>query len=222
METSGLPARRSAARHGRQCRQQSHGDVGVMLIPGVTEADLMEMARSVVSNYCRNKSTTRDLYQEMISDALAAAAVALPRFDPARGMRASNYLYRRMQGSLLDGWRTRGHYTRAQIKQNVMADPNLLLPQQRPPLSADIPEVAVMTAMIPSAGDDYQHLEDQDQVRWLLLACTEREQEVLRRHFLLSESLAVLAASMGVTESRVCQIKAQALSKARTRLLDVV
>ncbi|HEX3928659.1 MAG TPA: sigma-70 family RNA polymerase sigma factor [Gemmatimonadales bacterium] len=88
------------------------------------------------------------------------------------------------------------------------------------PLDASSPEGRTVSDSIPGDGEQLldhsvEHAERREFIERALNDLPSRERHVVSRSYLDERPLREIAAEMGVTESRVCQLRAQALAKLR-------
>ncbi len=142
---------------------------------------------------------------------------AAERFDPARGVKFSSFAYRRIRGAIIDEIRKRDWVPR-QVRIRCEETPiigSLSWPAPTPD-GMDGNEVGDLIEG-PSAPLD-EGLERQDLHMALRRLLDEQELTVIVGSYFRGLRLAVVADEMGLTESRVCQIRQKALAKLRLGL----
>lgn len=148
--------------------------------------------------------------EDVLSDAAYGAAKALKHYDPAKGATWANWLHARVHCEILDGVRSRSPLTRGQVRRG-------LVPQDRPEQLGAAPLIQGLAARIPDprASAEFAHVDDCDHVERLLAALPERLAFVVREVDLHGHPLATVGRALGVTDSRVCQLRREALKLLR-------
>lgn len=144
---------------------------------------------------------------------------ASERFDPAVGVKFSTFAYRRIRGAIIDELRRRDWVPR-QVRASGEETPiigSLSWPAPTPNgMDGDVLEVGDLIEG-PAAPLD-EGLERADLHAALRRLLDERELTVIVGSYFRGLRLAVVADEMGLTESRVCQIRQKALAKLRLGL----
>jgi RNA polymerase sigma factor (sigma-70 family) len=154
------------------------------------------------------------------NEALFAVWWAAQRFSPDRGASFATWSVVIVRNRLLEEVRRQSPYTRLQRQRRrecfqAGRDPE---PWMLPPLDLFTPvgqrgnEHACVLADVISTCDEAPRAEARALVAQLLAQLEPRRREVVERYFLLGESTTEIAASMGVSVSRVQQFKEQALA----------
>lgn len=161
-----------------------------------------------------------DSFDEIFADALFGAWRAVEGFDPTRGVQLTTYAQRRIDGAILDGLRDRDHLPRTLRK--IADDDNKVLAH---PISlewlAEANEQA--TVDIPDPNSDVEgellRAEEQeeaaDRLRAYVNALPVRLRSVVVMHYFRGMRLHEIAEWYGVTESRICQLEADAFEQIR-------
>ncbi len=131
-------------------------------------------------------------YVDLVADGMLALIEAHRRYDVGRGVRFSTFAYMRVRGAMLDGIRKSEGRT------------------YRPEL-VDITNVVLLCP-----GNLEEQFDDTSALLDALEHLNPRLRVVIVRHFVLEETLHQVAQFMGLSESRVCQLKKQALSEIRS------
>ncbi|QHI99155.1 sigma-70 family RNA polymerase sigma factor [Xylophilus rhododendri] len=183
-------------------------------------------------------------FAEYLQLATLGLIEAVDRYDPTRGAQFRTYAHRRMQGTIHDGLE---HISEQQeqlaLKRRLVAEriaaAKAALPAGKlhdgPALMEDMAEVAVGlmlgfmldgtgmyqddTAGIPDGG--YRALcfkQERQRVLDLLGQLTQREQSVIRLHYLQGLPFESIARSLALTKGRISQLHEQALRKLRLLL----
>jgi RNA polymerase sigma factor (sigma-70 family) len=172
------------------------------------EIDLLASARLLALHFCHRYAVPTWLQHEVYGEARVVVVRLAATHDPALSSWRT-YLYGKGHWLLIDQMRD---LTGGRIKGNRRPTPR--------PMDDDD-----LRRLIPAQRDGSEdvverltHLDDLDRVRREMCRLTPREIYVLIQHFLLERTLDDIAADLHVTDSRVCQIKQQALRRLRTRL----
>lgn len=189
--------------------------------------EILHMAKRAAAIMQRRISFAGDV-EEMAADAAVAGVRAVRSWKPEAGMRLEPYVWIRMRGDIIDGLRRRGHVSRGDMekvqaarKAGELGYESLDGPARRPVRLDELREVGFdspdLTATLP-----FENVDNRDLARWLLghLPTRQRvgtrtpsEREVIVRCVMNGERLGTVAREFGVTESRICQIKAKALDR---------
>ena len=176
----------------------------------VTPADLVDVARTAVATYLRKKPWLAWQTDDMLSDAMLAAHVAYQRWDHSGAFKG--YAYPRIVFKVIDGLRARGRLTRRDLALPV---------EQVPPDHFDaVALLANEDVDDPHAQDPYRRVEDRMTVVWLLSYLCGREREIICRVDLCGEMQAAVGRDMGISESRVCQLRRVGLRRLRSRMME--
>lgn len=177
----------------------------------VTPADLVSVARRATFCYLRKRPTLAWQTDDMLADAMLAAHIAHQKWDGRQEFSA--FAYERCVYAIIDGFRLRGHRNRRDYATN----PDLLPQACLDPLSLTDEDITSRDVADPHAEDPYRRVEARmtaTQVMTLLRPWP-REQEVIRRVDLDGEMQADVGRDMGISESRVCQLRRVALRRLR-------
>lgn len=180
-------------------------------------AECYQLATQAVRDYLRAHPRTWVQREDLLADALFGVAQARAHYDPARGVPFGAYALRRARGAVLDGIRERSPLTRDEHRKGVTVD--TCPPNRRHPLSLDEPllrTTQTLRDLIPEQRQPFEAAVDtRDALRRCLDALPPRLAFVLRRVDLEGRTLLEVAGMLGVTESRACQLRREALVRAR-------
>lgn len=165
---------------------------------------------------------------------------ALPRYDSSLGGSFNTYASRRIRGAIIDQLRDQDilpHGQRMRVKAAAMAELDLRNELGRDPLPSEIAgkmgvtEKAYRDTKYAAAAGESLYYEDSDVgveephhyeanyadiYKTLMEAfgsLTERERHVVQEYSIMGRSLSDIADEMGITDTRVCQIKTGAIKK---------
>lgn len=200
-----------------------------MRVIGPDPDRIQGVAHGVVEDYLRHSPGHRWARDDLLSDAMYGAADALRRWQPDRGVSVQSFLRHRMRGAILDGIRTRATIPRS-VYLKGLRDRDL--PDwKRTPISLDSLRERLQSKVYSGSGDQdlavladpaaerqFAAVDEHLAARQLLGHLPERQRELITRLYLDGESGREVAADWGVTESRVCQIRGQALRRLRRQL----
>ena len=186
----------------------------MIAIEVVTPADLVELAKKATAVYLRSRPNLLWQRDDILGDATLAALLAHQRYDGTGSF--GGYAYPLVVFAIVDGLRFRGRLTRqdyAVLKEGKEE----LLPEKLEPLSLSQPELAGLNNVDPLSEVSYRDVEVRAAIPRILsmLDPWPREREVIRRVILQGERQAAVARDLGVTESRVCQLRSVALQRLR-------
>lgn len=177
--------------------------------------DAMKVARQVVEQYLRSNRWMRYTYDELLSDAAYGVALAVRRWDPQIGP-FPRYARLRAEGALIDGVRRRSHIPHSRwVRGSSLEDSP---EHERPPVSIDPEELAWREPVEPCR--QMNAIEARVVIDELLEHLTDRERLVVAAVDLLGVPQADVAGALGVTPSRVCQVRRVALGKMRDEVPD--
>ena len=179
----------------------------------VTPADLVVVARRAASIYLRTRPALLSQKDDMLGDAMLAAHVAHQRWD-GQGVFAG-YAYPRVVFGIIDGLRARGRLTRRDYAARAECPSSHLNP-----LNLTNDDLVKLDAADPYAEDPYRRVEDRMMVSWLLSCLCGREREIICRVDLCGEMQAAVGRDMGISESRVCQLRRVGLWRLRSRMME--
>ena len=183
--------------------------------PGTPEdRELLRIARAAVRSVCRYDpdAPPGSSYDEteLQSDALLGVTHAVRAWRPDGGASLATYVRLRAIGAVRDGIRDRGIVPRAAYAAGVRVED--LPEQRRRPLSA---EALAFHGWSPRVPDFADRVAVTDQLVRALAALPAREQYVVRASVLRGDRLRVIGDELGLTESRVSQVRSAALAKLR-------
>jgi RNA polymerase sigma factor for flagellar operon FliA len=170
-------------------------------------AEYAPIALWVASKYSSRQSLAAE-WADVHADASIGVLDAIRRFDPARGATRRAYVFIRARGAAIDG-----------IRQRRYTLPRVAGADRQQPVSLDM-----LRAAIDDGGDGwdppaiehgYAEVDAAVTVPYLLAVLSRRRRFVIEAYYLAGRSMADIGAELGVTESRVCQIHAQALRQMR-------
>lgn len=193
-----------------------------MRVAGPDPHRLMPLACAVVAEMMRSYAARANERDDMLSDALLAAAVNLPRWRPDGGVELQSFLYQRMRWGIIDGIRARAPIGRDSYQRGVREKDRPVW--QRAPLSLEAmvewSEVDRPDSLFPDreAEHAFDAAEASAAVAELLPTLKGRQREVITRIYLDGQTGVEVAADWGVTESRVCQIRGDAMKRLRKTL----
>jgi RNA polymerase sigma factor for flagellar operon FliA len=183
---------------------------------------------------------------DLISCAQLALVEVARRFDPTAGASFATYALARLQGAVLDelrsgDWASRS--VRAAARRTDAAADALAIRLGRPPTRSELDALqvdvhrAVMVSMdadhgtdggsfdLPDTGESPERaLLRSERARHLqeaIRALPDRLDEVIERNFFGDESLTEIAEDLGVTLSRVSQMRARALTLLHAAMSEV-
>lgn len=176
------------------------------------DVELIDVAVIAAGNYVKAHPHMWPQYDEILSDAALGAVAAAGRYNPAAGANLATYCGKRAAGQILDGLRKRSPVRRGEFARGCTLDD---LPEHR---RTPIPIHLLAETGTPEPTP-VRELEDEvansDLVERMLATCTERERIVLKASLVHGYPLADIADYLGVTESRVHQIRSAALKRLR-------
>lgn len=151
----------------------------------------------------------------MASDAMFHGARALLRWDPTRGPPWQTYVATRMTYGLIDDMRHRSLLTRTEMNRGDSVDdlPECRLNPVHYEGVREGPDTARWDMPDPAAEHSLNAVVAEIAVSAFLARLTPRQRDVVIRHDLRGEVYREIAEQMGVTESRVCQIRNQAIKR---------
>lgn len=171
----------------------------------------------VVVNSARKVHTPRGVLEldDLIAIGCAALAVAAQRYRADQGAKFSTFASTRVRGAMLDEVRRLDWVPR---RERVRARRGEADPEQFHKMLArelDMPEPSV-----PFDNDGAIALSER--FSQVTADRSERETEILRLRYLCGWPLGAIAARLGVTTQRVCQIERQARDRMRERFPELV
>lgn len=148
-------------------------------------------------------------HDDAVSDALYGAALAWATYDPDRGASFDTWVITKARGAILDGIIRRAPLGKVDMRKGMTL--RNAPPWRQPPVSLDA------TDLIPAQREpsDYERVEERLDLDRLLARLPPRQAQVLRDTFLADQTLEQVAAQMGVSVTRVCQLRQQALKALR-------
>ncbi len=178
---------------------------------------------------------TDDLFQAGSLGLIDAAG----RFDPDRGIRFSTFAGRRIEGAIADHLRSEDWAPRsvrrferhlAEIDGRPQTDPGVSRAEldrrralvDRARVESIHDQQAEAAASGPLPGERLDRLDDLEAVRAALERLRPKERFVVEAHFLDGRSITEIGESLGVTQSRASQLKAEALRSLRATLRDAL
>ena len=142
---------------------------------------------------------------DLIQVGMIGLADALSRFDPAQGVQIETFATQRIRGAMLDELRG---------TQLIYLED----------MSGDEGDQDFLDRHVADRGSDPQHLLQDDRMRHALVEAIkklpEREQLVMSLYYEEDMNLKEIAAVLGVTESRVCQLHSQSIARLRVKLRE--
>lgn len=163
-------------------------------------------AQRAAREFVRSHPLTRPYYEDILSDALLGAAGARASYDPTRGVPFGVYALRRARGAVLDGARTRSPFTRGEHANGMTAEN--APPHRQPAVN--------LSDRIPTQRSPYEQADARIDLARLLKRLPPRLALIVRAYDLDGLTLLEISKALGVSESRVCQLRAQAFRLART------
>lgn len=157
---------------------------------------------------------------DILSDAMEGVRKALATFDPVYGTVFLDWALAQARWQVISGMRDRAPLTRGEVARGLTtAD---LPPARQDPFRLDLVlddtdglrAGDVMLAADPGP-DQYEELDTRLLLGELLAALPDRDAFVLRQYDLLGRTLRDIGVELEVSESRVCQIRRDALRRLR-------
>jgi RNA polymerase sigma factor (sigma-70 family) len=188
---------------------------------------IIRVARGLVYDFLRTTPMLEHYRDDMLSDALHAAAVYLPKWDPNRGCTVQTFLRMKMRFAVIEGIRDRAPIGRGRWHRGVRLEH---LPDwQSSPLSLEYLIDCAKTKWKcgdgpeglfpdPRAEHAYVEVDTRLAVEQLLTVLSDRQREVIVRIHLDGETGREVAADWGVTESAVSQVHTKAMGRMRREL----
>jgi len=186
------------------------------------EREVFLAARQAASNIVRRRRGPPGDFADAVGVAAEAAVIASRRYDPALANGCTRLTYMRVWAyrRLLDERRKLGPITRSQYRGGVRMDTVPLaqlppMPLDRPLQGGDGTTTLAGTVADPQADADRAHAEDSILTESILARLGVQDRTVLVESFYDGLDLQEIGDRLGVTESRVCQIRKRALTRAR-------
>lgn len=208
----------------------------------ITNEMILEHAPLVVriARHIRSTMTHNIELDDIIQAGMLGLMDALPRYDSSLGGSFNTYASKRIRGAILDQLRAQDILPRIQrdkVKAASRAELDLRHELGREPLASEIAEKMGVTEKVykdikyaAAAGESLYYecsdvvVEDlchydanyADICKTLMAAfgsLTERERHVVQEYAIEGRSLLDIADEMGITDTRVCQIKTGAIKK---------
>lgn len=180
---------------------------------------LVDLARKATFTYLRRRPGLYSQRDDMLGDASLAAHIAHQRYDGSGTF--GGYAYPRVVFAIIDGLRARGFLCRQDYAAaGEQGGGNVLASVQLDPLSLSDPYLMNFDVVDPRSEVPLRHVEGRVAAPQVLrlLDPWPREQEVIRRVDLDGEMQVAVARDLGVTESRVCQLRRVGLRRLRNYL----
>ena len=186
---------------------------------------------------------------DLIQVGMIGLTEAIARFEPSQGVQFETFASQRIRGAMIDelregDWMSRG--SRKSQKDIEQAVHRLQQKLHRPPMESEIAKELGMSLadyqhlLAKVRGSQLVYLEDisghgddeadpssllQDQrMRMALVEAIknlpEREQQIMSMYYEHDMNLKEIAAVLGVTESRICQLHSQSIARLRTKLRE--
>lgn len=191
-------------------------------------AEQVALARQIAGRHRGGPSVGSVAHDDVESDAMLGVLKAAARYTPRFTWK--RYAWLRATGEVLDGQRARGWLPSDSAAMRAVRAGGPVPPAARIPQSLDEmadPDGTPLRVLDPAGDsarrqrDGYNHVLDV-----LRQHLAPRDVAVVRRTVLDGEYLKDVAADLGITEARVCQLRSAALVRLRMRLtpddLDVL
>ena len=175
----------------------------------VTPADLVSAAGKATFCYVRKRPVLAWQADDMLGDAMLAAHIAHRKWDGSGTFAA--FAYVRCVYAIVDGLRSRGHRNRRDYATN----PDLLPQSCLDPLSLADEDLARLDVTDLHGEDPHRRVEARMTTCKALECLCAREREIILRVDLDGEMQADVGRDMGISESRVCQLRRVALQHLR-------
>jgi RNA polymerase sigma factor for flagellar operon FliA len=202
-------------------------------------------ASSIARRHFREKNHGDLELADLQQWAYAGLLEAIERFDPERGIPFRGYAARRVSGSILNGvgqmsevreqLSARGRIERDRLRSLTLREPDAPEAREAILALADLVGGLAVGFMLEGTGlfvDDeeavvgrpvtaYDSAEWRELIQRLeaeLAALPEREQTILRHHYLAGVGFDQIAALLGVSKGRISQLHRAALARLRLRL----
>ena len=173
----------------------------------------------VARGYLRRNPQVRHQGDDIISDALLGVTKGLRDHNPALGSLAGYCAYRASY-QILDGFRERGPVPREAWARGMRVE-DLPEERQRPISLEDLRGIgkhgdSLVVSLRDEHGEDaYAQVDARLILARLLRLLPPKLRDVLQAHDLEGETLRDIGARYGVTDTRICQIRRQALDELR-------
>lgn len=216
--------------------------------PVSTEQEFIEEYRALVRSIAMKVRARYDLevdLEDLMADGFTGLIEAKSRFDPGRGVQFNTYAYYRIRGAILDGVRKHSFLPRRAYEQLRAAEAALSLgeavgearaadPGSRTDVSKTVEAlhqtISRLSAsfVIASLGQDESSHESAEEmllrgesavrVRQALEQLPEREQALLKGHYLEGRRFDLVAKELGISKSWASRLHTKALDRLRTLL----
>lgn len=175
-----------------------------------------ELVERLARQICRGLGPS-DQLQNLVSEGQLALWQSGQSFDPSIGTTRWQHSYLRVRGAMFDElrrWDPVGRHGRQTVKKGGELAPWAATHQ--------VPLDEILMNQIPGNDNPELDLLSKDELRGVtkhLRRLPENLQYVVRRTYLEGATLAEVAVELGVTESRVCQVRSEAVRKIREELM---
>jgi RNA polymerase sigma factor (sigma-70 family) len=173
-------------------------------------AEYANIALWVANKYARRRVLAAE-WDDVHADALIGILDAIRHFDPARRLTQKAYVFVRAKGAAIDGIRQRNYVPRS-------GDHDRREPVSLDMLFEDVLERGKWEPIAAERG--YDEVDAAETVPALLVQLSPRLRFVIEAYYFAGRSFADIAQELGVTESRVCQIRTLALRQMRAMLVE--
>lgn len=181
---------------------------------------LFGIARHATNRYLAKRKQQMYWYDEIFSAACEGVIKAQQSFDESLGVDFEWWALRKARSAIVDEVRRRAPLSRGDYKRGLRVDD---VPAAQIPHSVDALNDQLETSgwewLQPSAAttDEIKRADDRDVLRRLIRHLTPRQQYVLYKTDVEDVTYLEIADELGVSESRICQIRREALTKLRRR-----
>lgn len=178
------------------------------------------MAKRIAAEHTRRSASRGIIAEDIQSAALEGLVRAAESFDPSRGVPFTAYAHQRVRGAVLDFLREWDHISRHFRATAKALDVDLpLAPLSLDQLAEDagnqVPDRNACDALLKAEREQViAHLETSAAV------LSQRLRTVLFLYYSEGKKLVEIGASLGVTESRACQMLNEAHTRLRGRVTE--
>jgi RNA polymerase sigma factor for flagellar operon FliA len=186
----------------------------------LTEEELIEKYRGLVEAIAQKVADSRRItgadYEDLFQEGIIGMLDAAKRYDPESGHKFETFAYLRIRGAMVDAMRAFDPLSRSMRAEN----PGFCIFSEQDQFNDDNRRISALENVDSNKSEAsykkwMRHIEASDVVEALSGCWDGREKMIIESIYIHGKTMLEVSRTLGLSESRICQIHKEAMEHAR-------